>query len=295
MATKQKKDKKEKAHSPIGASSMHRWAACPGSIALIEKLADELGVKPIESEYAKEGTLAHELAEHLLRARLGGEKINMHFVDSCPPGMLEAVNQYVDLVCNYWAKEYSRALVEHKFDLSPHFAHLGIDGVYGTADFVAYCDKEKKLLVADYKHGAGIAVDVINNDQLLYYAAGAALTLNLPVRSVELVIVQPRALHHESGQTVRTWSIFGYELAEFVLFLEQRLLATKQKDAKLAHGSHCRFCPAKPHCPQLLKSFTDLAIEDFSATPIEGAGAESVADVAMATPKTDYDDKWLGI
>jgi len=40
-------------HSPIGASSMHRWSVCPGSVRLSSN------VPSVSSSYADEGTEAH--------------------------------------------------------------------------------------------------------------------------------------------------------------------------------------------------------------------------------------------
>ena len=45
------------AHALLGPSSAARWIACPPSVKLCEQFED------VESEYAKEGSLAHEIAE----------------------------------------------------------------------------------------------------------------------------------------------------------------------------------------------------------------------------------------
>ena len=52
------------AHSRIGASSMHRWSACPGSVVLSE------GIESRSSDDAKLGTAAHALAEACLNQGL---------------------------------------------------------------------------------------------------------------------------------------------------------------------------------------------------------------------------------
>jgi hypothetical protein len=71
-------------HSRIGASSMHRWATCPGSVRLSKDMPN------ISSSYAEEGTRAHELAELILTGKdVPGD------VD---PEMLEAVMVYVDAI-----------------------------------------------------------------------------------------------------------------------------------------------------------------------------------------------------
>lgn len=53
-------------HALLSASSAHRWLACPPSAVAAELYENE------SSDYAAEGTLAHEVAEQVARAMLGG-------------------------------------------------------------------------------------------------------------------------------------------------------------------------------------------------------------------------------
>lgn len=54
----------ERAHAVLGASGADRWINCPPSARLQEHIPDKI------SEYADEGTAAHELSELILRRRL---------------------------------------------------------------------------------------------------------------------------------------------------------------------------------------------------------------------------------
>lgn len=54
-------------HAILSASSSHRWLECPPSAKLCAELPDT------SSEYAQEGTDAHALCEHRLKALLGRE------------------------------------------------------------------------------------------------------------------------------------------------------------------------------------------------------------------------------
>lgn len=54
-------------HAILSASSSHRWLECPPSAKLCAELPDT------SSEYAQEGTDAHSLCEHRLKALLGRE------------------------------------------------------------------------------------------------------------------------------------------------------------------------------------------------------------------------------
>ncbi len=51
------------AHARLSPSAAERWMTCPGSVKLSEAIQDR------ESQYAAEGTAAHELAEHILRGQ----------------------------------------------------------------------------------------------------------------------------------------------------------------------------------------------------------------------------------
>lgn len=73
------------AHSKIGASSMKRWAACPGSVKLSE------GIESRSSVFAEEGAKAHELGEKWLKE---GETALAGY----PIDMIEHVSVYVDAV-----------------------------------------------------------------------------------------------------------------------------------------------------------------------------------------------------
>ena len=51
-------------HAKLSPSSAHRWLQCPGSVALEATCPDD------SSDFADEGTAAHELAEPLDDVRL---------------------------------------------------------------------------------------------------------------------------------------------------------------------------------------------------------------------------------
>lgn len=258
------------AHSRIGASSYSRWSTkhggCPGSVKLSE------GLPNIESEYAKEGTLAHGVASAILENYFFGKKIPP---DPSPVSreMFAAIKVYVDFIkaAALESGADSKAghiLIEHRFDLSQ--IHPGL---FGTADAVIYYPKEKKLLVADYKHGAGIAVDVEDNLQLQYYGLGALLSTGFPCETVELAIIQPRC-EHEDGQ-IRRWKFPAIDIIDFGADLADDAMATEKPDAPLNPGKHCRFCPAAPvKCPAVKDRAQVLARSEFA--PVAGQAYDPV-------------------
>lgn len=231
------------AHSRIGASSMHRWAECPGSVRL------SANVPNTSSSYAEEGTEAHDLAANILM----GQKVDLSNYDE---DMVEAVNVYVDAFKES-SKEATFTLIEERFDLSK--LHPGL---FGTSDGIIYHESDKVLQVWDYKHGKGIPVEVDGNEQLMYYGLGALLKTGVPCSHVELVICQPRCPHPEGP--IRRWRIDVIDLMDFIADLIDAAKRTEDPNAPLKAGDHCRFCPASPLCPELHKTALTSAQQDFS-------------------------------
>lgn len=251
-------------HSEVGASGMERWENCPGSV----NLANPLG--SYESIYAAEGTVAHAVAQAWLdlKEKPDGAFIGREFEQGghkivVDEGMLEAVKVYVDTI----QKETILAdtvWIEKRFHLKK------IDeACFGTADCVAYFKQSKTLVVYDYKHGAGVAVDVKENVQLMYYGLGALLTdelSKLPIKQIELVIVQPRCPHPDGS--VRRYTMTPEQMLEFWPRLAAAVAATKPADAPLHAGDWCRWCPAAAVCPEIKKVANEQAIQIFSPQAI---------------------------
>jgi hypothetical protein len=243
MASSDKHQDRE--HAVLSASGAERWLSCPGSIAL-----SELAPPSVSSSYAEEGTLAHECLEFLLGNRkklkiavkMAKEKYPADMVDHCLTAVYYILGRIEEM-------PEAEVLIETKVDLT----FVGPE-MFGTLDVALAEDsmltKKPRLVVIDYKHGAGIAVDPENNAQLLYYALGIAHTYDYAFDSVELVIIQPRA-HHESGEFIRSWTTDIDTLKIWRFIFTDGALATKEKDAPLATGKHCRYCPAAVICPQI--------------------------------------------
>lgn len=258
-------------HSKIGASSMHRWANCPGSVRLSE------GLESPSSSYAEEGTKAHEIAAHKLQYGYWPD-------GELDQEMVEAVEVYVEEVEKDRAvlrNRYStdnKFLVEHKFDLSE--IHPGL---FGTSDCVIYQARNKTLIVYDYKHGKGIAVEVEGNEQLKYYALGALLSIKKPAIKVTLKIVQPRCDHADG--VVRSWSFDSLDLLDFAADLKDAAAKTEEPNAALVPGEWCRFCPAAGICPTLHSKALTTAKAEF--LPQENYDPKKLADTLDALPQVE--------
>lgn len=238
---------------------MSRWAACPASVRLSR------GMPNISSVYAEEGTYAHEVAEKIL---------NNELIDCDDHGIIEPVMTYVEFVRGL-QNGASCFGIEERFDLTRVFP-----GLYGTCDSWVFNATNSTLYVVDYKHGQGLAVEVENNKQLQYYALGALLKLKLPAKFVEMIIVQPRAFHHDGP--IRRWKIPVSELLDFTADLVEAAERTQDPEAKTNPGDHCKFCPAASSCPALHDMAIATAQEEFS--PALSYSPEKLADTLNKIP-----------
>lgn len=272
-------------HAKLAPSSAHRWMACPGSVALCEGLPDQT------SEYAAEGTVAHEVAARCLES--GGDAAE--YLDSVLDGhrvtdeMAQAVQYYVDAVRGQILMEAdAELLVEQKVTVT--------STLYGTADALLF--GARTLHVFDLKFGSGVFVDVEDNLQLQIYAIGALLTHAakcINITQVALHIVQPR---YYGGAA--PWRTKVYQREDLEALHGQLLVAAKAieaDDAPLQSGDHCRWCKAKTICPRLRADAVEAAQHVFAppAEAVEPPRAELLApaDLARLLPLFDRVEEWM--
>lgn len=266
-ASQQPPSPEELAHSPIGASSCERWWNCPGSVRLLRTLPDNM-FRP--TMYTAEGTLAHKLCEDVLKGKyklvdlelkcVGETRMQDGFEVEITDEMIEAIRIY-EFTVTQDAVEMgfytgSGIRVEQQFvlaDVDPY--------AFGTTDAIVGVDFGL-LRVYDFKYGAGVAVEVEENKQLMYYALGAFQTATF--EEIEIIIVQPRARHKDGA--VRRWRMPASTLLAFRDELKKRVAATRNPNAPCVAGEWCNksFCPARPVCSAVLNKTSELAQSKFT-------------------------------
>lgn len=249
----------QKAHSKLGASSAKRWINCPGSVDLISK-CPPLPTSP----YAAEGTAAHALCEKVLHNKPGPAARWYVGRESEVPGfpkefkiteeMADHCQEYVDHVRNVMNELKGELLIEHRF----HLKHIHPD-FFGTCDAVVL-QPFGELHVFDFKYGAGVAVEVEDNEQMQFYALGA-LELG-DFTKVVLHVCQPRA-EHKDGR-FRRWETTPEALIEFGKFLRAKAIETQKADAPFNPGDYCRWCAGAAVCPAIAKRAIATAQSDFT-------------------------------
>ena len=133
-----------KAHAWVGPSSIARVLACPPSARFSEQFPDTA------SDYAAEGTEAHELCEYLVRKALG-EKVRKPKGKFHCEEMQECAEGYAAFVMEMYetAKQTTPdavLLLEQRVDVSEY-----IPECFGTADCILIADGT--MTICDYKHG----------------------------------------------------------------------------------------------------------------------------------------------
>lgn len=268
------KTSEQKDHATFSASGSERWLNCPGSIALCEKAPEQHS-----SKYADEGTKAHACLEFLLknRANLAAATKTAKKNPDWDADMVKHALAVVEWVEErHAAMPGSVVLSETKVDSSP----FTCDGQFGTLD-ISIVHEFGRLVVVDYKYGAGIAVDPDGDDdkgnsQLVYYALGLSHQYHHNFSDVELVVFQPRAFH-ESGEKVRSHVLTMEQLLAWIPVFQGGVFDAKMPDPKLAAGSWCRWCAAAVICPQLKNKAMKQAQIAFSDT----MGVESMPEPKM--------------
>lgn len=266
-----------KKHAKFSASSSDRWMSCPGSIALIAKAPPEP-----ESEYAAEGTLAHEVLEKFLTSKRPYSE-SFLLKGKYPEEMIEyAFQAFKEIEAR--KPKHAVLLAETKCDLSFLYPDT-----FGTADAVIVEDFGT-LHVIDYKYGGGVIVSPIENSQLIFYALGVAHLYDYNFQEVNLIIIQPRAGH----EVVREWPISINDLMSWRDKFTDGIKAALKPDAPLASGSWCKFCPASSICPEISKGALAQAQIDFDpigdemvAPEIQDLSGEVLGQTLMAVQKLE--------
>lgn len=249
-------------HALLSASAAKRWLNCPPSVRLTENMPDT------PSEYAEEGTLAHELAELKLRKKfetmpkskytkaLDIIKTNPLYtseMDSCTDDYLD----HILTIAHRYDKVKPYVVIEKQLN----YSHIAKDG-FGTSDCVLICRND--LHIIDFKYGKGVAVSAEDNPQLKLYALGAIAEYSFlyNIENVFLHIIQPRTSEGSSS-----WEISATGLTAWGESIKPIAELAYKGSGDFKCGDWCRFCKAKATCRARAENF--FALEDTAKMPKE--------------------------
>ena len=213
----------------VGGSTAKRVINCPGSVALVQKMP-----KQPSSPHADRGTLLHNTIAEVLEGRdyiIGSKYEDQVLTQELVEEKLLPALASLDQI------DPDKDML-YEVETRVGFGDL-LPGVFGSTDLIGRLGNT--AIVLDWKFGDGVAVEVEDNPQLLFYAAAAMRTEETKwafdgAKQIEMVIVQP--------PQVKRWTTTPARVAEFERELVNAVKQAKQPDAKLQTGDHCRWCTA---------------------------------------------------
>lgn len=287
-----------RAHALLSASGSSRWMTCTPSALLEDKYMQALkdqGQKEKASEFAEEGTAAHELSELILAHELGQikkatftrrlnkfHKENKYYSEE----MMDCVTEYTDFVMERYNAAKAEtpdavALIEQRLDFSKW-----IPQGFGTGDMLII--SEGKLEIIDLKYGKGVPVTADHNKQMMIYALGAIAEHDFmyDIQEVSMTIVQPRldsiSTYESTAKDLMTWAENE---------LKPRAEMAIKGEGEFVPGEHCRFCKVKANCRARADQALEQVKSDFDDEPMDPAllSNEEIADLLFVV---DNIKKW---
>lgn len=242
-------------HALLSASSSHRWLHCTGAPRLEATFPDTT------SEYAKEGTLAHELCELKLKKytttmakgtytraynKIKKNELWANEMDETTDVYLEYIKS---IMLSY--KVAPVVVIEKRVDFSQY-----VPEGFGTADCIILAGDT--LHIVDYKHGKGVVVDADHNPQMMLYALGAMHDYSLLYKfsTIKMAIIQPRV------NNISEFEMPSDELRKW----GEEVVAPKAKEAyemeghTFEAGAWCGFCRAKAQCRTRCEHFDAMHV-----------------------------------
>ena len=269
------------AHALLSPSAAERWINCPASVFLNKDIPDEGSV------YADEGTAAHTIMELAGKEYFKGFEFDSikttlalklaEMMARGPQGKFTITDTWADEVINctrVWLTELDKVCGGFPdyvaFETRVNSVEIPNGSMGGTADCLMLVGDT--LHVFDYKHGQGVPVSAENNPQLSLYGYMAYMShLDLPVKNVELHIVQPRADNTNTWKTsvehLCTWfDEIVQPQAERVISICETGKYTLEDFTVTKSG--CRFCKAKAACPAMTREVsTELDLPRVLTVP----------------------------
>lgn len=257
-------DHSTREHALLSASSAHRWLACPPSAVASEGYPEQ------DTEFTREGTKAHEVAE--LYAR--GEHLDGP-TDEVTQEMIDCAERYAAYILECITDDKSAiVLTEQRVDFSPWVP----DG-FGTADCIII--QGTTMDVIDYKYGVGVSVSAVGNPQEMLYGLGALNDFGIAydVETIRLHIFQPR---------INNISVDEMPVDELTAWGDKVVKPTAAKAAKgkgtYKEGAHCKFCPHAGRCRQLTKACTMFVETHNLRVGVPVLAPHEVAEVLQKEP-----------
>jgi hypothetical protein len=273
---------------------------CPGSLALCRDIPDS------GSEFAAEGTAAHELAEDCLRKGTNAKEFLGRLFQIVSDDGLETYEfvvdddmaAYVQTYIDFVRRESLGAdlLIEQKLSTLPVY---GVEDQSGTADAVVLDHLTGTVTVIDLKYGRGLKVHAASNDQLRTYGLAALEEHDLAGdwEQVRMVIHQPRLDHiSEEVLTVdelRAWGIEAAEAAQVAMLAHKADVDECEANGWLRPSEKaCQWCPAKAVCPALERFVGETCFDDLTLETVNDPTEDTAEDLGAKRALVSLVESW---
>ena len=243
----------------VGGSTAKRVIACPASV----KLVQQIPAKDTPNEHADRGTLLHNVIAEVLEYKLHPEEfLGTKYNDQVLTE--ELIHEKIDPALEAF-REVGFGIDGHSYMVETRVGFGDfLPGVFGSTDILGRIGN--RAIVLDWKFGDGVLVSAEENEQLLFYAAAAMRTDKAKwvfegATEIECIIVQP--------PEIRRWVTTPQRVALFEKELRRAVHESQSEAASMASGSHCRWCAAKPICPQMTGQVERVLQLKLKALPID--------------------------
>jgi hypothetical protein len=257
-----------------------------------------------DTAYTREGTIAHAMAEGILRHLLENDYDSMPeageffetggtmIAEFCRTCELEGFDwrEMAETVYEHYVRLVYEAYLGAKLEdpeavlLIESKLKLGefIPEGFGSSDAVLIYDDT--LEVFDLKYGKGVKVEADHNAQMMCYALGAYCGQGefYDIAKVRMTIIQPR-LRHESSWTMTAPDLLNW--AHNVLKPAAKLAF--EGKGEQTPGEHCKFCRVAAKC-KALAAYT-LGVTENKTEP----GLMSLDEIAALLPHFDTIKAWI--
>jgi hypothetical protein len=226
-----------------------------------------------DTDFTREGTLAHEVAETIACGRVKAANVETNDDTGVTPEMVECAQGYADYIQEQIRDDDALVMLEQRVDFSPW-----VPGGFGTADCIII--QGDTMDVIDYKFGKGVAVSAIDNAQEKCYGLGALNDYGFAyeIERVRLHIYQPRL------NNVSTFEISAADLLAWGEAIKPVADDAAKGKGKYNAGAWCKFCPHAGRCRTLTKICSEYVQTHGLKVQVPILAPHEVAEVLAMEP-----------
>lgn len=230
----------------VNISSSNLWTKCPYFMNTLKDEAMERSYSSSASSnqfvnYSDSGSVAHRIAEILLKRALKCEDYLQEELDNLYRHLPKDMNKYIIEYITYVTKEAKDA-VYVGIEESVKDEFLQIDGRIDS-----YIVNDEMIEIIDFKTGKGKRVEPDNMQMILY---AYCLGIKYPnIKEFKLTILQP-SMWSEKSIWINRFDLFKRKEEANDAFYRWKLLLNSEEEFYRNPGTHCDefMCPIKKTC-----------------------------------------------